>query len=129
MPFFPPPPFPSGYLQWDKRRRYFAACAPVGAICVFCLGFSDMWSDEPTPYQGFAYSPSPGFPPVVIFPLVLAMLVGGCILRFTNNDSLPKAHMALVGLAFVSTVAWLNVIGSEAVALLEVRPWRLCPAF
>ena len=44
----------------------------------------------------------------------------GLIFFFTSsNEKLPRWNALLVAMAFVSTVAWLDLLGNECVAVLE----------
>ena len=52
-------------------------------------------------------------------PLAVACAAGMVIFCMSKSDVLPKWHMALVLLAFLSCIAWLDLIGNECVAVLE----------
>ena len=111
---------PNGDKNWDWRRRYLAALAPMGAVCVIFLDFSSNWTGG-TPYDGFTYplNSDSTLPMIVVF-LIPALILGLIIFFSTDNETLPSWYMLLVSLAFVSTVAWLDLIGNEVVALLQV---------
>jgi len=104
--------------HWDWRRRYLSCFAPLGTVMVVFLDFSGNWQSG-TSWDGFR-EPKIGnvFPVVYIF-LILATCCGILIFFTTNNNDVPSFHWALVVLAFVSTVAWLDMIGNECVAVLE----------
>ena len=51
--------------------------------------------------------------------ILAAALIGVLIFMTSNNNEIPSYHWVLVLLAFISTVAWLDMIGNECVAVLE----------
>ena len=111
---------PNGDKNWDWRRRYFASVAPIGAVCIVFLDFSGNWTGG-TPYDGFTYPLSPeNSMPMILVPVLIGLIAGLIIFFCSDNVTLPRWYMLLVALAFVSTVAWLDLIGNEVVALLQV---------
>lgn len=111
---------PNGDKNWDWRRRYLASVAPMGAVCIVFLDFSSNWTGG-TPYYGFTYplSSENSLPMILVF-IIVALITGVIIFFCTNNEVLPSWYMFLVSIAFLSTVAWLDLIGNEVVALLQV---------
>jgi|EP00945_MAST-04E_sp_MAST-4E-sp1_P005414 sodium/potassium/calcium exchanger 6 len=111
---------PSASLHWNRRRRILASLAPLGTVCIVFLDFSQNWTNG-TPYDGFSYPIADGTNfPMIAVPLLMAAALGLFIYFASDDTTLPKWHMLLVGLAFLSTVAWLDLIGNEIVALLSV---------
>ena len=51
--------------------------------------------------------------------MIGAAVLGMTLLFTSNNDRLPRWNALLVAMAFVSTVAWLDLLGNECVAVLE----------
>ncbi len=96
--------------KWSKRRRLLSAFVPIGAVTIVFLDFSPNWTGG-GPYDGFT--------------LPYYITVGGAaalgLLFFFSSDNrhLPSWNWALVALAFVATVAWLDMLGNECVAVLE----------
>jgi len=106
--------------HWDWRRRYLACLTPFGTICIIFLDFSGNWQSG-TSWEGFQ-DPEISKPKhfsVSTLCMILSLLCGVVIFFTTNNDRVPDYHWLLVVLAFVSTVAWLDLIGNECVAVLE----------
>ena len=97
--------------EWSAKRRYLSTIAPMGAVLI-C--FTDN-------QQNAAYTMTvgtSGFPywlMLVGFAAPFSLLIFFC----SNNDQLPRWHMLLVLLGFGATVAWLDLIANECVALLE----------
>ena len=104
--------------HWDWRRRYLACFAPIGTVIVVFLDFSGNWQSG-TSWDGFREPKIAGHVPVVYIFILAAALIGVLIFMTTNNTEIPSYHWALVLLAFISTVAWLDMIGNECVAVLE----------
>ena len=96
---------------WSARRRFLAHFVPLGAAMIIFLDFSPNWTGG-TPYDGFSSS---GF----VATSILTFLVGTAMFQFSNDDRLPSFNWALVAIAFVSTIAWLDLLGNECVAVLE----------
>eukprot|EP01065_Artemidia_motanka_P049414 TRINITY_DN8177_c4_g1_i1.p1 TRINITY_DN8177_c4_g1~~TRINITY_DN8177_c4_g1_i1.p1 ORF type:complete len:593 (+),score=103.32 TRINITY_DN8177_c4_g1_i1:248-2026(+) len=103
--------------EWDVRRRVMNCIAPMGAVCVVFLDFSGNWQSG-SPADGFTQKI--GGAPVVAIPLAIAAAFGVVVAFCTNNTDLPSWHLLLVLAGFVSTVAWLDLIGNECVAVVEV---------
>ena len=55
--------------------------------------------------------------PINQVPLAVGCGAGMVIFFMSKKDVLPKWHMALVLLAFLSCIAWLDLIGNECVAV------------
>ena len=101
---------PSADNSWSSRRRFMAHVVPIGATVIVYLDFSPMWTGG-TPYDGFG-----GF--FWLF-MILSYFVGTAMFQLSKDDELPKWSWVLVALAFLSTVAWLDLLGNECVAVLE----------
>ena len=104
--------------HWDWRRRYLACVAPIGTVIVVFLDFSGNWQSG-TSWDGFREPKIGGHFPVVYVFILAAALIGVLIFMTSNNNEIPSYHWVLVLLAFISTVAWLDMIGNECVAVLE----------
>lgn len=65
-------------------------------------------------------SAATGHTPIFIIPLALAIVASLVIFFLTNNRAPPRWYMVFVLIGFVSTIAWLDMIGNECVAVLEV---------
>lgn len=113
---------PGADKAWSKRRRYLSCFAPLGAVCIIFLDFSPNWTGG-TPYDGFDLFDENGelYYPGLAFYITLAVsAVAGLVMFFSsNNEQLPSFNWVFVGLAFFSTVAWLDLLGNECVAVLE----------
>eukprot|EP01062_Namystynia_karyoxenos_P066072 TRINITY_DN60093_c0_g1_i1.p1 TRINITY_DN60093_c0_g1~~TRINITY_DN60093_c0_g1_i1.p1 ORF type:complete len:609 (+),score=138.12 TRINITY_DN60093_c0_g1_i1:63-1829(+) len=110
---------PSADGEWDRRRRTLCAIAPVGAVCVVFLDFSGNWQDG-SPADGFRQTVGSSSFPFVGIPLIAAALLGLVVWVSSNDEALPRWHLFLVVVAFASTIAWLDLIGNECVAVIEV---------
>jgi sodium/potassium/calcium exchanger 6 len=97
--------------QWSQRRRVLSAIAPMGMVTVVFLDFSSNWTGG-TAYAGF-------FTPVYLYNMIGAFVVGVVLYLTSTNDALPRWNGFLVFMAFVATVAWLDLLGNECVAVLE----------
>lgn len=97
--------------QWSQRRRVLSAIAPMGMVSVVFLDFSSNWTGG-TAYAGF-------FTPVYGYNMLGAFVVGVVLFLTSTNDALPRWNGFLVFMAFVATVAWLDLLGNECVAVLE----------
>ena len=98
--------------RWSKRRRYINTFVPAGAITIVFLDFSPNWTGG----TAYAFFTTQSY--------LISMIVGiviGILMFFTSDNStnLPKWNSVLVFMAFVSTVAWLDLLGNECVAVLE----------
>jgi len=51
--------------------------------------------------------------------MIGAAIIGLIFIFTSNNEKLPRWNALLVAMAFVSTVAWLDLLGNECVAVLE----------
>jgi len=118
---------PSADRRWDWRHRLLAAISPIGCVMIVFLDFSPNWNLNPasgqaTPWNGFAQpiSAATGHTPIFIIPLALAIVASLVIFFLTNNRAPPRWYMVFVLIGFVSTIAWLDMIGNECVAVLEV---------
>ena len=96
---------------WSRRRRILTHIVPMGATTIVFLDFSPNWTGG-TAYDGFASS-------AYGIAMLLSFCVGATMFQLSNDDTLPKWNPILVALAFVSTVAWLDLLGNECVAVLE----------
>ena len=98
--------------QWSLRRRYINTFVPMGTVTIVFLDFSSNWTGG-TAYAGFGTK-------TYLIAMVGAALTG-FIMFFTSNNGrdLPKWNGLLVAMAFISTVAWLDLLGNECVAVLE----------
>eukprot|EP00941_MAST-03F_sp_MAST-3F-sp1_P001458 g1458.t1 len=104
---------------WDRRRRLLAVFAPIGAVCVVFLDFGHNWSDNPDiAWASFTQIGYFGIP-VVALPLFLALIFGIFVYCKTDDENLPNFYLFLMLIAFITTIAWLDMIGNECVALLE----------
>lgn len=102
-------------FQWSHRRRFFAAVAPLGVLTVFFVDFSPTWTDGNS-YDGFTDGPL-----FAILAAVATLLGVATWVRSSPTSPPPSAwHGFLLVLGFVSTVAWLDLVGHEVVAVLEL---------
>jgi hypothetical protein len=97
--------------QWSKRRRILSSFAPAGMVTVVFLDFSPNWTGGDA-YAGFSTH-------LYLYNLIAAFVIGIIMYFTSNNDSLPRWNGILVFMAFVATVAWLDLLGNECVAVLE----------
>ena len=118
---------PSSDRRWDWRHRILAAVSPIGCVLIVWLDFSPNWNLNPpsgqaTPWNGFAQpiSSATGGTPLVLIPLALAAVLAIAMFCATNDSAPPKWYMVFVLIGFVATIAWLDLIGNECVAVLEV---------
>jgi sodium/potassium/calcium exchanger 6 len=95
---------------WSRRRRFLAHITPMGATMIVFLDFSPMWTG------GTAYD---GFTTTFAVAMILSFFVGATFFQLSNDEELPKWNWILVVMAFVSTTAWLDLLGNECVAVLE----------
>ena len=96
---------------WSPRRRFLTHIVPMGATTIVFLDFSPNWTGG-TAYDGFASS-------TYAIAMLLSFIVGTAMYQLSNDEALPRWNPILVVLAFVSTVAWLDLLGNECVAVLE----------
>ena len=98
---------------WSAKRRLLSTVAPIGAVLV-C--FTDnqqnaaFFSSNTVGNSGL-----PWWLALVLMALPVSVLIFVC----SNNEELPSWHMWLVLIGFGSTIAWLDLIANECVAILE----------
>ena len=51
--------------------------------------------------------------------MLVSFLAGSIMYQCSNDHEVPSWNWILVTLAFVATVAWLDLLGNECVAVLE----------
>lgn len=90
----------------------------MGAVCIVFLDFSGNWTGDDG-WHGFIEPKIGGAFPVFWLVFLAAMGVSALLYFMTDNESVPRFHIVLVLLGFVATVAWLDLIGNECVAILE----------
>ena len=105
---------PATFDDWSEGRRRLAACAVAGAVVVVVLDFG-LGGDARA-----LVAAGPDGPP----PLVFAAGAGGGLAALAyacTGGAAPHRHAqtALVALGFLATVAWLDLLASETVAVLE----------
>jgi hypothetical protein len=54
-----------------------------------------------------------------LYSMLIAKAIGILMYCCSSNTELPRFDSVLVFMAFVSTVAWLDLLGNECVAVLE----------
>ncbi|KAJ1460789.1 Sodium/calcium exchanger protein-domain-containing protein [Pelagophyceae sp. CCMP2097] len=99
---------PATFEAWGASQRYLAASSMVGAAGVVAFDFGEPFAVV----QGINVGAAA---------LVCGFALGGAVLLSTTPDSPPSLHArtALVSVGFLATVAWLNLLASETVAVLE----------
>ena len=103
--------------DWNRRRRLLATSAPVGAALVI---YSD-YNISGLGGQGVSdtYAMKTGGMPTWLLVCLCATPVSAAIFAATDDENLPRWRMLLVLLGFASTIAWLDLIANECVAILE----------
>jgi len=94
---------------WSKERRIFAVIMPT------FLGFILLIMTEG--WDGFTMQM--GDLPVPAFITVVGTAFSVILFATTNNKEKPPYYNFLVFLSFVSSIAWLNIIANECVAILQ----------
>lgn len=99
----------ASFESWGKTRRQVAAASVFGAVFVVAL-------DVAGP-AGLVQ----GRPPVIIWLSLTATAACLLVLRCTRNNEPPSkpVKLALVVSGFFAAVAWLDLLASETVAVIE----------
>ncbi|KAJ8601881.1 hypothetical protein CTAYLR_002635 [Chrysophaeum taylorii] len=100
------------FEHWGQTRRRVAACSVFGAVFVVALDLVDAPSTLARRLLGL---------PVAIWLAILGAALAVLVLRSTANDRQPPraTKTTLVVSGFVAAVAWLDLLASEVVAVLE----------
>ena len=99
--------------EWDERRRLVWCCVPVGATLLLTITFGGGWSAFATPLTASHDVP------VIVVTLPAAALVSALIYYTTVPDVKPRYYPLLSFISFITSIAWLNLIASECVSLLQ----------
>ena len=104
---------PSSDGLWDRRRRLWTlATPPVGALLMLLQVEGSLASAAGARLGG---SPLP----VAALLLLLGALGSGGLWWATSATAAPRGLSLLVGCGFVQTIAWLNLLAQEMIALIE----------
>mmetsp|Transcript_8183 Transcript_8183/g.19568 ORF Transcript_8183/g.19568 Transcript_8183/m.19568 type:complete len:572 (+) Transcript_8183:38-1753(+) len=98
--------------EWSRNRRMIASVAPMGTVFIVTLDFGPYWTGG-SPYDGFARLS-------FLVSMVVAAALGVAIWFTSTDGRAPRYSLALLLMANVATIAWLDLFGNEIVALLQV---------
>jgi len=97
--------------EWDGRRRRWAVATPPLAAALLCVEVSGGVGEAAAQRAG-------SMPLLVLLPLLCAPLPYA-LWRLTRDDVAPRWYPALVGLSFLLSIVWLDLVATEVVALIE----------
>ena len=104
---------PSSDGLWDRRRRHWTlATPPVGALLMLLQVEGSLASAA-----GATLGDSPL--PVAALLLLLGALGSAGLWWATSASAAPRGLPLLVACGFVQTIAWLNILAQEMIALIE----------
>lgn len=104
---------PSSDGLWDRRRRLWTLTTPpVGALLMLLQVEGSLASAA-----GATLGDSPL--PVTALLLLLGALGSGGLWWATSDMTPPRGLALLVACGFVQTIAWLNLLAQEMIALIE----------